>query len=176
MNNSSLRQKYLSLVARLYELAAEFTDSELKAIHETLVDKDERGIAKAVDALMLLHGVVATARNVPVSESAGARVFSSSSSSSQKFSRSDSLSSEFLEKLLSDRDLFPNTQDVVKLVPGDLRLQHKESRGRYIKRVIRHVASLDESSRNRFRKILADELAKRPPNFVSQWKTLIKEL
>lgn len=173
MNNSSLRQKYLSLVARLYELAAEFTDSELKAIHETLVAKDERGVAKAVDALMLLHGVSETVKNVPVSESAGSRAHSASSA---KISRKDSLSSESLEKLLNDRDIFPRTQDVANVVPGNLQLQHKEGRDRYIKRVIRYVASLDDSSRNQFRKVLSDELAKRPHNFVSQWKNLIKEL
>jgi hypothetical protein len=184
MNDSSLRQKYLSLVARLYELAAEFTDSELKAIHENLVARDDRGIAKAIDALMMLHGVVETAKNVPSAERAGPRLpslppMSSSTrlvSSPPKTSRKDSLSGESLEKLLNDRDIFPRTQDVVKVVPGNLQLQSKEGRGRYIKRVIRHVASLDESSRNKFRKVLSDELAKRPHNFVSQWKNLIKEL
>jgi len=173
MNNSSVRQKYLSLVARLYELAAEFTDSELRDIRENLLGRDERGVAKAVEGLMLLHGVSRIRENDDVPPTAPTIVHRKSA---RKAGGGESIQDKSLEELLGDKDIFPTIHDLVRVVPGKLEPRLKENRSRYIKRVVHHVASLDEASRNRFRKVLADELSQKSPSFVSQWKSLIREL
>lgn len=172
MNNSSLRQKYLSLVARLYELAAEFSDSELRSIHDNFVKKDEHGIEKAISALISLHGGTphgAAARNYKIAHE---HVIPTNS----RAPHADILNEKSLGELLGDKDLFPNLNDIARIVPRGLPLQNKEGRGRYIGRVIRHITTLSESEREIFRTALSLELEKRPTNFVSRWKNLIREL
>ncbi|MCA8237155.1 hypothetical protein [Burkholderia cenocepacia] len=169
MTNLSIRQKYLSLVARLYDLAADYTDAELRTMHENFVAKDDQGITAAINALMTLHGA-------GLSESKAKKLKSETSPPVARADPSDILNEKSLESLLNDRDLFPTLDDIKKIVPGDFPLQHKEGRGRYIKRVIRYALSLDNVTKDGFRKALSSELAKRPDNFVSRWKNLIREL
>lgn len=169
MTNSTIRQKYLSLVARLYDLAADYTDSELRTMHENFVAKEDQGITTAINALMMLHGAV-------LSENKAKKSKSEASPSNARTDPSDILNEKSLESLLNDRDLFPSLDDIAKIVPGDFPLQNKEGRGRYIKRIVRYTLSLDNVTKDRFRKALSSELAKRPDNFVSRWKNLIREL
>lgn len=55
-SSPSYRQKHLSLVARLYELAAQFSDEELREIRAALPrSSDEAGLRAAIDALIQMH-------------------------------------------------------------------------------------------------------------------------
>ncbi|MBU9415982.1 hypothetical protein KTE23_05250 [Burkholderia multivorans] len=173
MNKSTLRQKYLYLAARLYELAAEFSDSELRAIRESFINDNEIGVAKAIDALMSLHGVATAATRAPM------KVLSPSRKKTQlgnPEAPEELWSGKALEDLFGNKTLFPKVQDIARIVPGDFAPQPKESRDRYIRRAIKYVAEMDESRKARFRDSLASELERKPHNFLSQWKTLIKEL
>ena len=171
MSKSTARQNYLYLVARLYELAAEFSDADLREVRETFVNKNELGVAKAIDALISLHGVAAAARPSVVQTLARTKKSASVPRASQ-----ESWSGKALEDLFDDQALFPRVHDIARLVPGSLVPLPKESRSRYIRRAAKYLASLDEKQKTRFRDNLASELEKKPNNFLSRWKNLIREL
>lgn len=173
MNKSTPRQKYLYLAARLYELAAEFTDADLRTIADSFVRKDEPGIAKAIEALMLLHGVAPESpqRVVHEPKSNSKTLYSWNKKISQ-----EPWSGQALEDLLRDETLFPRVYDIARLIPGELAPQQKEGRSRYIRRAVKYVANLDETQKIKFGENLALELKRKPHSFLSQWKNLIKEL
>lgn len=175
MTNDSIRRKYLALVARFYELAADHADSELREMKERMVPRDAEGISKAIEALMLLHAIGNTSeskKNFHVTENVATKRYQLVS----RASRSDVLHGEYLELLLRDQALFSTVKDIAKVVPGNLQPQPKESRSRYVKRVVRYVDSLDETGKRQLKEALSDELTKKPGNFVSQWQSLIREL
>ncbi|MGD7297822.1 hypothetical protein ACQCQP_22965 [Ralstonia pseudosolanacearum] len=176
MNNATPRQKYLYLLARLYELAAEFTDSDLKVIKDTFVSRDEPGVSMAIEAFMLLHGVQATQQTTGRSTKKRADDAERNAPPASVEEQEEAFSDRALFDLLGDESLFPRVQDIARMIPGDLPPQPKEGRSRYIRRAVRHVASLDASSIAKFRQNLTSELAKKPHNFISQWKNLIREL
>jgi len=171
MSIFSLRQRYLSLVARLYELAAEYDHSELTSMHNEFAPKDEKGVTKALTALIELHRAgEKTAITVP-STATYVRT-----KISPELDQGDTLGAASLEQLLSDRAIFRTVGDVAKAVPGNLQPYNKEARARFIKRVVQHIGTLSDRDKKQFRDFLASELDKQPHNFVSQWKKLIKEL
>jgi hypothetical protein len=175
MTNDSIRRKYLALVARFYELAADHADSELREMKERMVPKDAEGISKAIEALMLLHAIGNSDESKRNSHMAG-YVTTKRYQLVSRASRSDVLHGDYLERLLSDQALFSTVKDIARVVPGNLQPQPKESRNRYVKRVVRYVDSLDEIGKRQLKDALSDELAKKPGNFVSQWQNLIREL
>jgi hypothetical protein len=175
MINSTPRQKYLYLVARLYELAAEFTDSDLTIISENFVGRDEPGISKAIDALMLLHGVQASQQAADQRRNRTGESRRTAVVSTPKPTR-DVLSDRALFDLFGDQTAFPRVQDIARVIPGRLHPQPKEGRSRFIRRAIKHIETLDAETTAEFRENLALELEKKPHNFISQWKNLIREL
>lgn len=176
MRNSTPRQKHLYLVARLYELAAEFSDEELRAVSSALKSSDEdSAIRQAVDALVRLHGVVENdARRLAQAEELQENDVEFVQM--QLPYRRGSLSARYLTELFENRDIFPRVQDIAELVPGSLDPAPKEGRHRYIRRVAKFVASLDETEKIAFKAALSKKLERQSGGFISQWKNLIREL
>ena len=203
MRNSTPRQKHLYLVAKLYELAAEFSDEELRAIKLNLTRAGEDpGILRAVDALIRLHGAVektlpldlpspiierkhygASLRLTPETESFVRIEYPRIDSpvelptSGQSIGNSrDMLTARSLGELFENREIFPKVKDISDVVPGGFEPQHKESRSRYVKRVSKFVAGLDRIRKSAFKAALSKRLEKQSGGFISQWKNLIREL
>ena len=154
------RQKSLYLVAKLYELAAEFTDDELRAIaDEHSRQPQSSAIKNAVDALTQLHAVAASDHEATVS-------------SSERYEPSAEASS--LAELLSDRTVFATVGDIASTLAIEAR--PKEARERYISRVSRIVGSMESRDRTIFLKRIADKMSSRPGSFISNWSKLIKEM
>jgi hypothetical protein len=171
MRTTSTRQKQLYLVAKFYDLAAEFSLDELKIIRDDLSASNEQlAIRRAVDALIRLHGVGHESHLQQMS----------SGSKNQEIDKKEqekaaSVNVRYLEEIFNNKSIFPLLHDVAAVVPG-LSPVHKESRSRYIKRIIHHVSSMGISEKKKFMDGLAVVLNKQPSNFISQWKVLIKDL
>lgn len=163
MTNQTSRQRYLYLVAKLYELAAEYTNEELKLIlAERVANSDHSGIRQAIDALMLMHSSPNdVARTESVSESKGHRLPDISA----------------LGELFADRAAFPSVSDIANTIPLVFLPKNKESRERYISRLLKKIESLSEGEKNLFRSLLTSRLTeKNPPTFISKWTKVIGDL
>jgi len=181
MNSSSYRQKHLSLVARLYELAAQFSDEELREIRATLTrPSDEAGLRAAIDALIQMHESLsiktkAQVKSITIDLTKDPKAVTPGAK--RRVSRRHSVSSAMLREILQNSEAFPKIQDVAALMPMDLQPLPKEGRDRYVRRILRIMDALDESKKTHIRD--AVELAlkqKGAGTFLSDWKSLIKGL
>ncbi|MDL9997239.1 hypothetical protein QTI24_01410 [Variovorax sp. J22P240] len=160
------RQKGLYLVARLYELAAEFSDQELQEIsNDQSRQPASPAIKHAIDALIQLH------REVESIEPPEA-VKNSKSSSGKVISPTAEASS--LADLLGDRNSFPTVADIANAL--EIPARSKESRERYIARVSRLVGAMDSRGRKLLLRRVADGMDSKPGSFISSWSRLIKEM
>jgi len=181
MSSSSYRQKHLALVARLYELAAQFSDEELREIRATLTrSSDEAGLRAAIDALIQMHESLSVKAKSPVASATRdfARDLKAVTERPRRIvSRRHSVSGAMLREILQNSEAFPKIQDVAALMPIDLQPLPKEGRDRYVRRILRVIDTLEESKRAHIR--AAVELAlkqKGSGTFISDWKSLIKGL
>ena len=157
------RQKGLYLVAKLYELAAEFTDAELQQISADQVRQSKTSaIQHAIAALIQLH---------QEPEDGDAKLMASPESSKNEIARTAEASS--LTELLNDRSSFPTVADIASALAVSAR--PKESRDRYVGRVSRMVEAMDSRSRATFLKKIAERMNTQP-SFISDWSKLIKEM
>ena len=170
MNGQNLRQRHLYLVAKLYELAAEFTDEELQRIlDERFKPSDETGLRNAIHALIELHAVPLQERlnavtDTSIEKNKGQRTVGVSTFSS-------------LQQIFGDRAAFPSLEDIAKVLPLVIEPRPKEARERYISRIIRKIESLPEGDQKFFQAMLSQQLNKKSPTtFISKWTKLIKEL
>ncbi|WP_139206731.1 hypothetical protein [Luteibacter sp. UNCMF331Sha3.1] len=81
-----------------------------------------------------------------------------------------------LFSLLQDKSLFPSVKEISAFLPASVAAKHKESRERYVQRVMKHVMTLSDSEKREFRERLGKFVSRKPAGFVSQWKSLIKAL
>lgn len=167
MRNQTPRQMRLFLSAKLYELAAEFTDSELNSILQDYSSQlTTPGIREAIRALMLLHRESADTTGSKEGIETLQRVHAQADTPVQQASS--------LSMLLHDRAVFPNISEIADAV--DFPARPKEARDRYIARVTKHVESLTPLERTAFIDTLRSRLKRQPENFISKWSRLIKEL
>ena len=169
----SLRQRYLSLVARLYELAAEFDDAELKTIHQKFASGDSLAVQKAVNGLLLLH--YASEHEKETSRTKADSTYRSATGAIADGKQPIPLGKTTLESLLKNREAFPTLADILKITSEELPHRPKEGRERYERRLARHVGMMPEAAKQRLGAKIAEELSKRPSSFVSRWKSLILE-
>lgn len=180
MSSLSYRQKHLSLVARLYELAAQFSDEELREIRSTLTrPSDEAGLRAAIDALIQMHESLSikAKSQVPITVSDLEKDLKAAAGAKRIVSRRHSVSGAMLREILQNSEAFPKVQDVAALMPIDLQPLPKEGRDRYVRRILRIIDTLDENKKAHVRS--AVELAlkqKGSGTFISDWKSLIKGL
>jgi hypothetical protein len=162
MNNVTARQRYLYLSAKLYALAAEFTDTELAAmLHAQSRDSQTAGATiQVIRALIKLHR------------------------SSESYSRSETQASEqdepgppsrqasSLLALFDDKSAFPSVANIASVV--DIPARSKEARDRYVARVTRQVDAMSKKEQAEFFDGLAARLQKQPESFISKWSKVIQ--
>lgn len=172
MKNMTTRQRSLYLSAKLYELAAEFTDSELSEIlSEQSTRSKPIAISQAIRALMQLHDEVMPPESKADSTD---REVARAVNAEEAADRTPSRQTSSLPTLLDDREAFPTVADIAKALRIDAR--PKEPRDRYVTRVTKLVENMSSRERSMFFNELAITLNKRPDNFISRWSKLIKEL
>lgn len=190
MTASNLRQKYLNLIARLYDIASEFTDEELRAIRETLADSGHLKVGAAVDLLLEMHGESFSVGKVgqvqlkqglepTLTSQVHDRAKSFSGASFQDIKRAvtgDIKARSSILSLFSDKELFPTVSDISKLLPGDLAPLPKEGRDRYVRRVTNGIQKFNNQETDIFRGRLRKYLDRRQSGFVSNWKSAIRDL
>lgn len=182
MNRSTPRQRHLSLVARLYELAAQFSDQELRDIRSThLRASDDAGLKAAVDALIQMHEGLDTRGEDPAALASKAESLVATPNAPLKRVRMSARringTVDVLRSVLQNESVFPKLQDVAIVMPQDLQPLPKEGRERYIRRVLRVVTTFDEDKKKRLLNSVNVALQhKASGSFLSDWKNLIKGL
>jgi len=171
MKNLPTRQKSLYLVAKLYELAAEFTELELRAIlSEQSTRSKPIAISQAIMALVQLHNEFLSSEAKVDAASQNAE----NAKDAKGEDRAPSRQTSSLPALLDDREMFPTVAEIAKALKIEARPE--ESRDRYVARVTKLVEGMSIRDRLAFFDGLANALNKSPDNFISRWSKLIKEL
>lgn len=175
----TLQQRYLAMMARLYELAGTFSEAELKRLSSSLSDSGDYNALRAVELLSRLHNNVESGvdRNEPASG------FGRSGPVKlpplpARLEDDDSLpvgNSRSLERLLGDSALFHSVRDIADAFPT-VELRPKEGRERYIRRVAAAFDNMSPRQRSAALSRLSANLAHAPEGFVSRWKKLIKDM
>lgn len=167
MKPTTMRQKYFSIVARLYEIAADYSEEEIREMLEVFGKDAGFGVRRALDGLAAIHSAE------PPMSARDQLAFGVSDIVSKREARANTS----LFSLLVDRELFPATADISDVLPKELAPQPKESRERYARRVVKHIHSLEASERiNVMGKVLNYIGSKKSPGFVETWKTLIRDM
>jgi Arc/MetJ-type ribon-helix-helix transcriptional regulator len=169
VRNFTSRQKSLYLAAKLYELAAEFTDDELQTmLQEHFRQSASSAIQAAIQALMQLHKESETVEQPSANASPpGAQVADAAN-------RARSPQTAYLADLFDDRTAFPTVADIADALR--IEAKPKEARERYIARASRMVDAMDVQAKATFFAELRSRLNTRPNNFISKWSKLIKEM
>ncbi|WP_062362163.1 hypothetical protein [Variovorax paradoxus] len=81
-----------------------------------------------------------------------------------------------LHEIFANKAMFPSISDISSVAPAALQPRPKESRDRYIGRVVDLATILPEKELEAFQLRLAEKLNGSPNNFIGQWKKLIKEM
>ncbi|WP_152984159.1 MULTISPECIES: hypothetical protein [Stenotrophomonas] len=177
--NGATRQRYLSLVSRLYDLASEFDVDELNEMIATWAKNDRSGLRDAVKALTHLHPESPSMYST-LPEQANSRP------TPEKYRQAPLIhnvamsyrSAASIEEVLSNKELFPTLGDIVMALGLNLPPANKEARGRYIKRVIKYLSTLSPKERAE----IIDRVMRKldsyghDKSFISNWKSLIKDL
>lgn len=172
MKNVTTRQRSLFLAAKLYELAAEFTDAELQQmLRESPSDGSGLAVQSAIKVLMDLHRLAETQSGQSATYSSarvppGAQEVSIGNAPSRQASS--------LTALFSDKTAFPTVADIADVMRSPVR--PKESRERYVARMVKHVESLSSRDRADFFESIAMRLNKAPESFISKWSKVIGDL
>jgi hypothetical protein len=172
MSKSTLSQRSLYLVSRLYELAAEFNDIELQEIlHEKSFRSKMPAVKQAIQALRDMHDIAYASQigAQPVEATTTILDFSD-----ELHSQLQSKQASSLEALFEDRTVFPSVNDIAAAM--QIERKPKESRDRYLARCTKFVQAMTSHDRALFFEKLTKRLDKQPENFISKWSKLIKEL
>lgn len=167
MKTMTPRQRTLHLIAKLYELAAEFTGGELQDIcNEQSRQPKSAAIQAAIKALIQLH------EEMEGGARPGAlREVNAASAARETLPVSEASS---LAELLNDRRSFATVAEIADAIQIEAR--PKESRERYISRVSRLLGTMDSRDREIFLNKIGARLNTRPESFFSNWSKLIREM
>lgn len=165
MNKSTVRQRRLYLSAKLYELAAEFTDTELAAMlsQQILEGGRHKPSSQVIRALLQLHH-----NEVDQNPSHPTNLDVRSDRKRQASSQASSLVA-----LFNDTSAFPSVASIAEITGFSSRI--KESRERYTTRLINHVDALAKQDRLEFLEAINKRLQRQPDSFISKWSKVIKD-
>ena len=168
MKNLTPSHRYLYLSAKLYELAAEFSESELQTVlHELGRDGGMPSAAQqAVAGLIRLH----QSPSVKSSPSPSPRV---TKRAQAPLNFASGGHAPALLSLFADRSAFPRVANIAAVVGVPTR--EKEARDRYLARVARQVDAMDELDQKEFYISLNTRLQKQPESFIARWSKVIKD-
>ncbi|WP_368865439.1 hypothetical protein [Stenotrophomonas maltophilia] len=179
---ATTRQRYLSLVSRLYDLASEFADEELKEMIREWAANDRHGVRDAIEALVRLHAdfppVAAKSESYSISHPRREGRAGPSLVLSADGPVSTARSSASIEEILSDKLLFPKLMDIAALLPDEIDPPFKEARDRYVRRVVRSLENVSAVDKAQFLKRVRQRIETNGDDgsFISSWKNLIRDL
>jgi hypothetical protein len=166
------RQKSLYVVAKLYELAAEFTDSEFASmLAEQQHQATSPALIGALKSLRRLHNY--PGREDQVEEGALEALQRPLLEPSESVGTAYTPESASLSAMFQDRVAFPTVAEIADVLRIPVR--PKEARDRYLARVMKQIDSMPSDSRGEFFRELSSRLNTRPNSFISKWSKLIRE-
>ncbi|MBO1111550.1 hypothetical protein [Bordetella petrii] len=175
MRNGTPRQNYLYLLARLSELASEFSQDQLESALK-LRNDGKSAVGRAIRALVDLHDELPQQTghvHVPTPPSAHGQ--QGEGSHAGLVATQSSPNGSAMQRLLLDESLFPKLSDIATLAPPDIQPRDKESRVRFAKRLASYYDGSDPETKTEFRERLR-RTAKNSGGFVGRWSTAIKDL
>jgi len=176
---ATTRQRYLSLVSRLYDLASEFADDELKEMIREWAANDRNGVRDAIEALVRLHAdfppSVEQSYSISHSKREGRNGPSLVIAEERPVAYQSNAS---IEEILSDKLLFPKLMDIAILLPDAIDPPFKEGRERYVRRVLKYLETVSEREKSDFLRRVRKkiETSGDDGSFISNWKNLIRDL
>jgi len=172
MTDRSSRQIYLQLTAHLYELASKYSRAELRAARDVARSENNGLSMAAIDMLLALHSGDEKKATRPISNHAYR-----APEPDHKSENADRRRARMLKEILMSPELFVNTADISKSVPISLPLKPKESREKYVNRVITRFRRLDPAKQQEFMDSLQTVMGRNSSgSFVSRWSRAIKDL
>lgn len=173
MTDRSSRQIYLQLTACLYELAAKFSRSELRAARNVAAAENNTMTLAAIQTLLALHSDELRSEPQLVSD----QKIKQSPDPMRNSESAERRRDRMLKEMLMSRELFLTPADIASGIPISMPLKPKESREKYVNRVVSRFRELDVAKRQLFMDSLQSAMSKTGSgSFVSRWSRLIKDL
>lgn len=172
MTDRNSRQIYLQLTAYLYELASKFSRGELRAARDVARLENNRVSITAIDTLLALHsGEQQKPTGTPSNH------INRVSNRDNRSEGSERRRVRMLKEILMSPELFANVTEISARIPIALPLKPKESREKYVNRVLARFRTLDAAKKQEFMDSLQKAIGRASSSsFVSRWSRLIKEL
>jgi hypothetical protein len=172
MTDRSSRQIYLQLTANLYELASKYSRDELRAARDVARSENNALSISAIDMLLALHS-----GDQHKAARRSSQNVSRSPDGEYKSESADRRRVGMLKEILMSHELFANASEVAKAVPISLPLKPKESREKYVNRILVRFRGLDAAKQQEFMEGLQAFLGRTSSSsFVSRWSRAIKDL
>lgn len=166
--NQNIRKNRLRLLSSFYEVASRFTEKELVEIRD---DASGDAVSKNLASLILASHSVDEPFRQPRSTEVRISLPPRESVSNPK--RREAA----LREILSSKELFSSPSDIARSVPVQTELRPKESREKYVNRILAQFRGLSAQEQLEFTGAIQKKLESRGAgNFVSRWSRLIREL
>lgn len=164
MDKNEIRQQYLKLIAKLYDLASQFDPDALHELREMAEDNKNRAVGRVISGLLMLL----SEHEVPKGQR----------ERDKELALIEPATSEVgLYSFFCSREVFKTSSDIISVLPFKFPMRAKEPRERFVRRL---VGRINEMSAEDQRTLMADiqkSLSKRMGgNFVSSWSKLIRGL
>ncbi|WP_158755055.1 hypothetical protein [Dyella sp. S184] len=177
MKESTFKQTQLRLVGRLMTIASAFSIAELEGVSSLLKNKDGSDLRAVVAYLIGLHTGQSADSNGSNKSLRQDREFTSIPQEPAEKDKRGISKTEALRELLMSKEEFKSTADIARRVPLSVPLKYKESRERYVRRILAQFSRMSEDGRRKFLKALHNNLARTSTSsFVARWSNLIKDL
>lgn len=161
MNKADTRKKYLRFTSRLYEIASEFDESFFIEIDSSVDFNVNPAVRRAARSLLML---MADPRKVDSRDSVSRKI-------------SHAVSGDSLTEFFQTRELFPTSFDISASLPFKLDVKPKESRDRYVKRLVAFINKLSPVEKIHTIEIIQKKVSsKMGSGFVTNWSKLIRGL
>jgi hypothetical protein len=173
MTDRNSRQIYLQLTAQLYDLASKFSHAELRAARDVARAENNGMSIAAIDMLLSLHRAEAPKSTRPAADNHAYRL----QEPEAKSENAERRRVRMLKEMLMSRELFANPSEIATSIPISLPLKPKESREKYVNRVLVRFRKLDSVKKQEFMDTLQAVMARASSSsFVSRWSRAIKDL
>lgn len=180
MNQNPIRHNYFRILSRLYDLASEFSVDELTDVRQAFLERRNISHATVVDALIDIHnnttfGIEHSVDPVPL-QSPKAVEFGTSPKTRQA-DNAERRKYVAMRNLLMMPEVFSGISDIASIPSVGIEPRHKESRAKYVKRIMSSYSELPPDGKKLLSKEVADFAARKSSkSFVSKWSALIKDL
>jgi hypothetical protein len=177
MSDRTLRQNYFKILSGLYDLASEFSVEELDRLEKAFLDRGNISHATVIRALAEIHKSTALGAAEPMRANERLSPNISTDYSSRGVNVSATRRAAALRDLLMTKELLPTPVQIAKIIPIDLAIKEKESREKYVGRVVATFRNLSSVEQESFiSKVVAHLSARSGRTFVSKWSNLIRDL